>query len=146
MQTPNIKRLVIAQSMESLSDIQSRLAGGMNMNRFQRYTKYGNVKTEIDGIKFDSLREARRWRELTLLERAGEISHLERQKRFKLTPTMRDRNGKVLERPSYYIADFYYKDKDGKEVVEDAKGYKTPEYVLKRKLMLCTHAIRIKEV
>lgn len=81
-----------------------------------------------------------------MLEKAGEIKNLERQKRFTLTPTMRDRNGKVLERPSFYIADFYYRDKDGKEVVEDAKGFKTPEYVLKRKLMLCTYAIQIKEV
>ena len=108
-------------------------------------SKYGNVKTEIDGIVFDSIKEAFRWKELTLLQRAGMISNLERQVRFTLTPTMKDENGKVIERPSFYVADFVYTE-TGKTVVEDTKGMKTPVYILKRKMMLSIYGIRIKEV
>ena len=102
--------------------------------------KYGNTKVEIDGMPFDSKREAARWRELRLLERAGEISDLRRQVRYELVPKMPG------ERPVDYIADFVYRDKDGNEVVEDVKGVRTPVYVIKRKLMLWRHGIRIREV
>lgn len=102
--------------------------------------KYGNTKVEIDGMPFDSKREAARWRELRLLERAGEISDLRRQVRYELVPKLPG------ERPVDYIADFVYRDKDGNEVVEDVKGVRTPVYVIKRKLMLWRHGIRIREV
>lgn len=103
-------------------------------------TKYGNTKVEVDGVPFDSKREAARWRELRLLERAGEISDLRRQVRYELVPKLPG------ERPVDYIADFVYRDKDGNEVVEDVKGVRTPVYVIKRKLMLWRHGIRIMEV
>ena len=118
--------------------------------------KYGNEKAVVDGMAFDSRREARRWSQLRLLEKAGEISNLERQVDFELIPVQREPDSKgpmggiirghVIEKAVVYRADFVYKDKDGAQVVEDAKGFRTPEYVLKRKLMLYVHGIRIKEV
>lgn len=109
-------------------------------------SKYGNRKTEIDGILFDSAKEARRYAELKLMERTGEISDLRRQVKFELTPSIRE-GGKVIERASHYVADFVYLDRrTGKIVVEDVKGKRTPEYILKRKYMLAINKIRIKEV
>ena len=109
-------------------------------------SKYGSRKTVVDGIVFDSMREALRYRELSLMQKAGEISDLKLQEKYEIIPAQRDENGKVIERAAYYIADFVYRDKNGRTVVEDAKGYRTPEYVLKRKEMLRTHKIRIREV
>lgn len=106
--------------------------------------KYGNKKVIVDGLKFDSRKEARRYSELKLLERAGQITDLKTQQKFELLPSQKI-NGKVAERPLNYIADFVYKE-NGKTVVEDTKGFKTKEYIIKRKLMLYIHNIRIKEV
>jgi hypothetical protein len=102
--------------------------------------KYGNKRVEVDGIRFDSKREAARWQELKLLERAGEIKGLERQVEYELIPKQPG------ERAVKYIADFRYIDHDGKTVVEDTKGVKTPVYILKRKLLLWVHGIRVVEV
>ena len=107
--------------------------------------KYGNRKTVVDGITFDSKKEATRYAELKLLQRAGEIFDLQRQVPFTLIPKQ-TRDGKVIERPCVYKADFVYKDKDGTEVVEDTKGMRTKEYVIKRKLMLWQFGIVVKEV
>lgn len=102
-------------------------------------SKYGNIKTTTsDGITHDSIREANRWCELKLLERAGKISDLQRQVKFELLPKQ---DG---ERAVYYIADFVYVE-NGREVVEDAKGKRTKEYILKRKMMLYFHGIKIRE-
>ena len=106
--------------------------------------KYGNRKIVRDGITFDSAKEARRWSELLLLERAGAIQNLQRQVKYELIPSQRIA-GKVVERACNYIADFVYEE-DGKTTVEDTKGFRTPEYIIKRKLMLWRHGIRIKEV
>ena len=102
--------------------------------------KYGNKRVVVDGIRFDSKREAARWQELKLLERAGEIKGLERQVEYELIPKQPG------ERAVKYIADFRYIDHDGKTVVEDTKGVKTPVYILKRKLLLWVHGIRAVEV
>ena len=102
--------------------------------------KYNNTKIRVDGRLFDSKAEAARWQELQLLERAGEITELERQVEYELIPKQKG------ERAVKYIADFRYKDHEGKTVVEDTKGVKTPVYILKRKLMLRVHGIRIREV
>lgn len=107
-------------------------------------TKYNNRKVTIDGIEFDSQKEARRFRELCLLERAGRITELQRQVKFELIPSQRI-DGKVVERACNYIADFTYKE-NGKEVAEDTKGFKTKDYIIKRKLMLHKYGIRIKEI
>lgn len=102
-------------------------------------SKYNAKKTTVDGLAFDSKREAARWLELKLLERAGEITDLRRQVKFTLIPKQQG------ERECAYIADFTYTEK-GALVVEDVKGAKTPEYIIKRKLMLEKHGIRVKEV
>ena len=107
--------------------------------------KYGNRKTVVDGITFDSKKEATRYAELKLLQRAGEIFDLQRQVPFTLIPKQ-TRDGKVVERPCVYKADFVYKEKDGTEVVEDTKGMRTKEYVIKRKLMLWQFGIVVREV
>lgn len=106
--------------------------------------KYHNKKVCYNGIAFDSKKEARRYSELLLLERAGVITNLQRQVPFVLIPSQKV-NGKVVERECKYIADFVYTE-NGKKVVEDTKGMKTDKYIIKRKLMLYIHGIQIKEV
>lgn len=107
-------------------------------------SKYGSKKITADGLTFDSRKEYFRWHELSLLEKAGEISQLQRQVRFELIPSQKI-DGKVVERPVHYVADFVYQE-NGQTVVEDTKGFKTKDYILKRKMMLHTHGIRIREV
>lgn len=102
-------------------------------------SKYKAKKVKVDGMVFDSQKEYRRYCELQLLEMQGIISELKRQVRYELIPSQRG------ERPVTYIADFVYM-KDGNKVVEDVKGMKTDTYVIKRKLMLWVHDIRIQEV
>ena len=110
--------------------------------------KYHNQKTNLDGIEFDSRKEARRYAELLLMQRAGEIYDLQRQVQFVLIPKQTDPiTGKMLEREAKYIADFTYRScKTGRITVEDTKGMKTKDYILKRKLMLYRHGIKIQEV
>lgn len=108
-------------------------------------SKYNSKQTVVDGQKFDSKKEARRYQELLLLEKAGEIKNLSRQVKFVLIPSQRDENGKVVERECSYKADFTYEE-GIKTVVEDVKGYRTKEYIIKRKLMLYQYGIRIREV
>ena len=121
------------------------------------YAKYKSHKTEVDGIVFDSRKEARRWKELRLLEDEGHIADLQRQVRFELVPVQREPDrrgskgglikGKVLERKVEYVADFVYTDTEtGEMVVEDTKGIKTKDYIIKRKLMLFVHNIKIREI
>ena len=109
--------------------------------------KYHNQKVTVDGIEFDSRKEANRYAELKLLERAGEITDLRRQVPYVLIPEQR-RDGKLAEREVKYIADFTYHTKDGTYVVEDVKSpaTKTKEYILKRKMMLWEYGIKIVEV
>ena len=113
-------------------------------------SKYKNRKTVVDGIEFDSRHEAERWCELRVLQRAGLIYELRRQVPFVIIPTQRDEiTGKLLEREARYVADFTYRDKQThKLIVEDTKSRatKTKDYILKRKLMLYRHGIRIMEV
>lgn len=108
-------------------------------------SKYHNRKITRDGQTFDSVKEYRRFVELSLLERAGAIKDLKRQVKFELIPSQKV-DGKVVERPCGYVADFVYEDEKGRVVVEDTKGMKTKDYIIKRKLMLWVHGIRIQEV
>ena len=105
-------------------------------------SKYYNKKTQtIDGMVFDSRKEALRYGELKLMERAGLVKDIQTQVKFELIPKQ---DG---ERACYYIADFVYTDcETGQKAVEDTKGYKTEVYRIKRKLMLYRHNIKIKEV
>ena len=106
--------------------------------------KYGNRKVIRDGIEFDSIKECQRYCELKLMQRAGVISDLQLQVPFELIPAQRI-DGKVVERAVNYVADFVYK-QNGQKVVEDTKGVRTKEYIMKRKMMLFFHGIRIVEV
>ena len=121
-------------------------------------TKYKNKKVVADGIAFDSKKEYQRYCELKMLEKAGEISDLRLQVPFELIPPQyeyyerygksgkRLKDGKrLLERAVTYKADFVYIE-DGKTIVEDAKGLRMVEYVIKRKLMLYVHGVKIREV
>ena len=107
--------------------------------------KYGAKKTTIDGKTFDSVKEANRYTSLLLLSRAGVIIDLQTQVKFVIIPTQRDAEGNLIEKECSYKADFVYK-RDGQTIVEDTKGFKTPEYIIKRKLMLYIHNIRIQEI
>ena len=98
-------------------------------------SKYGNRKTEIDGIKFDSKKEANRYAELKLLQRGGEIDCIRTQPRFELQPAFTDKLGKK-HRKIEYVADFYYYDPEVGYIVEDVKGMLTDIYRLKKKLFL----------
>ncbi len=95
-------------------------------------SKYRSVKTVVDGHPFDSLKEARRYAELRLLEKTGAIGELQCQVRYPLRV-----NGILV---TTYVADFVYRDgaadeEDSKVVMEDVKGFRTPVYRLKKKLM-----------
>lgn len=121
-------------------------------------SKFHSKKITVDGITFDSKKEYRRYCELALLEKAGQIQSLELQKVFELIPAQyetferygkkgqRLKDGKrCIEKACVYKADFCYTE-NGVLVVEDTKGFKTKEYIIKRKLMLYIHGIRIKEI
>ena len=121
-------------------------------------SKYHSRKITVGGITFDSKREARRYQELYFQQRAGEISGLELQKRFELIPAQYEtfaRYGKkgqrlkdgqrCIEKAVVYVADFTYQ-RNGETVVEDSKGFRTKDFIIKRKLMLWVHGIRITEV
>lgn len=113
-------------------------------------SKYRSKKTTIDGITFDSVKEARRYSELILLEKAGRIKDLRRQWKYVLIPCQYgeiDGKRMRIERECTYVADFVYCDtENGEIVVEDVKGFRTKDYILKRKMMLYLRGIRIKEV
>ena len=118
--------------------------------------KYKNKKIEVDGIAFDSKKEAKRYQELKSLEQAGKISDLRLQVKYTLIPPQYTdvQDGgkskvKCIEREITYIADFVYKDSDGELHVEDVKNpylRKEPRYVMKRKMMLYFYGIIIEEV
>ena len=105
--------------------------------------KYGNRKT----LGFDSKKEAQRYGELLLMQKAKHIRDLKTQVRYELIPSQRIGN-KVVERACHYVADFDYYTSDGVHVVEDVKSpaTRTKDYIIKRKLMLLVHGIRIREV
>ncbi len=97
--------------------------------------KFGAVKKDVDGIRFDSTKEADRYDQLKLLVRAGKIKDLRLQVRYDLIPKQKFSDGSSMA-GTYYLADFVYFDCDkGCEVVEDVKGKKTDVYQIKRKLM-----------
>ena len=119
-----------------------RLARKSRYGRYANRGKYGNKKTTVGDIKFDSKKEARRYEELKVLESMGKITELRRQVKFELVPKQ---DG---EKPVRYYADFTYQE-NGELVVEDVKSPATREndtYIIKRKLMLHVHNIRIREV
>ena len=139
------------------------------MKRKRNYRKLNNQSITIDGIEFQSKKEGRRYSELKLLQRAGQISDLELQKKYELIPAQYEtietgeyykvgaKKGQpktkevCIEQSLVYIADFVYKE-NGQTVVEDVKGFRDTssatyaKFVIKRKLMLWKYGIRVKEV
>lgn len=126
--------------------------------------KYNARKAVIDGIIFDSVKEAKRYRALKEKAEKGQITSLQRQVKFVLIPAQYEESnevftkgprkgqkkpGKLLERECAYIADFVYTE-NGQQVVEDTKGCKAGAayaiYKIKRKLMLYKYGIKIKEI
>lgn len=123
----------------------------------RRKSKYGNKKAKANGRVFDSRTERSRYYTLQMLEKAGEISDLRIQVPFEIIPavyetvevqlkTKTKQVQRVVQRAAYYVADFVYKDADGNEVVEDSKGFRTKEYLLKKKMMRAFLGITIQEV
>lgn len=107
-----------------------------------RTGKYHARKTTVDGIEFDSAKEAKRYTRLRDMEEEGKIQGLRLQVPFELIPSF-ERDG-VKYRGIKYVADFVYH-RDGKQIVEDCKGFKTPEYKMKKKLMAYINNINIEE-
>ena len=103
---------------------------------FRKPNKYKNQPITIDGHQFPSRREANRYSQLSLLEKAGIIRDLKLQEPFELQPSFKHPITKQTIRAIKYIADFTYYDEDGIFHIEDTKGYHTKEYELKKKLML----------
>ena len=121
--------------------------------------KYKNRRVTFEGETYASRKELKRFQELELMQAAGRITGLRKQVKFVLIPAQfepdrvdyskskkgRKVKGRLLEREVAYVADAVYQ-QDGETVVEDAKGFRTKDYIIKRKLMLFVHGIRIKEV
>ena len=129
----------------------------MAWRNYKSGSKYHSQKVSIAQEIFDSKKEARRWLELKNMESHGLISGLQRQKKFLLIPSQHEPDrvgprggrikGKLLEREVAYYADFVYFDEEEKDfVIEDTKGVRTPEYIIKRKLMLWLNGYQIREV
>lgn len=140
----------------TLADIANSRVGRANSKRIAKlwptgtenkkpYSKYKNIKVEIDGIKFDSIGEGDRYKFLRDMQGAGVIKNLRLQVPYELTPKYREKDGTAV-RAMKYIADFVYILSDtGDEVVEDFKGRRTQSYIDKRKLMMKVHGIEIYE-
>ena len=114
-----------------------------------KFVKYKNKKTQVDGIIFDSKKEAERYKVLKKMQADGLIHDLERQPKFMLIPSQRFETTGRRERGVDYVADFRYKDKLGQIIVEDVKSAITAKdkvYRIKRKLVKYFHDVEIIEV
>lgn len=122
-------------------------------------SKYHSRKITKDGMTFDSVKEYKRWLELSRLEKAGKIKNLKCQFTYPLIPAQYEtvidektgkKKRKCVERACAYIADFVYQDESGHWIVEDVKGYKKGGayalFSVKRKLLLHLYGIKVKEV
>ena len=123
----------------------------------KRKAKYGSKKVAFDGLEFDSKKEMYRYIRLKSMQEEGLISDLRMQVPYEIIPAVYEEDivqlktkvktvTKCVQRATYYLADFVYKDKDGNVVVEDAKGMRTEKYLLKKKMMRAFLGILIKEV
>lgn len=130
--------------MISRSEIAAK--GVFNLiKRKKSYNKYQNKKVSVGGIVFDSTKEANRYKELKLLERAGVIKDLRMQVKYELQPKFTV-SGKTI-RAINYLADFVYYDcNQRREVVEDVKGFRTEVYKLKKKMFEYKYGCEIIEI
>ena len=115
----------------------------MNIYSHKNWSKYKNQKVVIDNIRFDSKKEANYYTKLKILRDAGKITDLELQKKFILQDKF-TLNGKTY-RAITYVADFVYKDQDGRTHIVDTKGYRTEVYMIKKKLFMKRFGIEIEE-
>lgn len=133
------------------------ITSGYDYTRRFKKNKYNNRKIIYEDKVFDSRKEASRYRDLKMMEAAGLIKDLRQQVKFELIPTQREpdtigpkggvKKGKVIEKECSYYADFVYYDNElQQQIVEDTKGVRTKEYIIKRKLMLYIHGVKIKEI
>ena len=124
---------------------------------FAPKNKYHAKKVTICGIDFDSKKEGMRYLLLKDMERTGEISGLQLQVPFELLPAIykdevvhlktKDKvERRLVQRAVHYVADFVYTDKQGTQHVEDTKGLRLPDYILKKKMMLALLGIEITEI
>ena len=122
-----------------------------------RRAKYHNKKVQYDGIEFDSKKEMYRYIRLKSMQDEGLITDLRLQVPYEIIPAIYETTTvqlktktkevtKCVQRATHYLADFVYRDQDGNEVVEDSKGLRTKEYLLKKKMMRAFLGIAIKEV
>jgi len=120
----------------------SRFAGWTSANAFEKTKakppKYRNEPTYVDGIRFDSKKEARHYQGLCLLKKAGAVEWFDRQVRYPLTV--------CGEKVGVYVADFVVRYSDGRAEVQDVKGVRTPVYKLKKRLMKAIYQIEIIEI
>lgn len=128
----------------TLDQLKQSACAGLNPHLFEeqekkaKKSKYGNKKTEVNGIVFDSIREANRYKELLLMQKAGLIGLIERQVSYEL-----NEGGSHSLR---YVCDFVYMDsRTGGKIYEDVKGMKTKVYLKKKRLMKKVHGIEVKE-
>jgi len=157
--SPRMQAQVLKKLKEEEKEKQALLEAEAEERKRSKY-RSEKVTLELpDGTKhtFDSRKEAKRYNELLIRLKAGEISDLRLQVKFVLIPAQYEpdtvgvrggiKKGKLIERECSYIADFVYTE-DGKEVVEDVKSpiTRTPVYKVKKKLLLYVHGIRLKEV
>lgn len=134
----------------TVADYRNQLKQKKNAKRGVRAprSKYQNKKIEYDGKKFDSKKEARRYQELKLMERAGVISDVQCQVAFTLVEKVKFSNEERAKPAIRYFADFVYM-KDGVKIVEDVKSDATRKldvYRLKKHMMLAFHGIEIREI
>lgn len=127
------------KTVAAVKQTQNKKGGGaiphkQNNTKNNTKSKYSNKKVLIDGITFDSMKEANRYRELKLLEKVGEISNLVLQPVYVLLESFEYKGEKI--RAIKYIGDFEYIEvKTGNKVLEDTKGFKTKDYLIKVKLL-----------
>lgn len=107
------------------------------------YSKYRALKTTVGGITFDSGLEARRYTQLKILETAGTIKNIQLQPKFRLMDSYKY-NGKTI-RAIDYVADFMYEE-DGKRIVEDVKGIRTKDYIIKSKLFIKKYILELEYI
>ena len=103
---------------------------------FDQRSKYGAYRTQVDGIVFDSRKEARYYSELKLLVKGGEVEKFDMQVPYVLQEGFHHKACKRKVMPIIYIADFVVYYKDGHTEVVDVKGFRTKEYLLKKKMLL----------
>lgn len=138
-------------------DTRIMAEGVVVIRNYLRGRKYRNRKLTFGDKTFDSMKEYNRYLELLGMEMEGKIKDLQRQVKYVLIPAQREPDsvgkrggkirGKLLEREVAYYADFVYRLTDTDTlIVEDTKGMRTTEYVIKRKMMLFFHGIKIKEI